>query len=403
MTSNPVDINTTLENAEEALTLTNKFLADAGAKDEKGNPLVFKQLAGSPMWLMFLARGQQATEWQERANKVYNALDIANCEEEQVLNLALLSGVRQKQRTSTFCSVYITNNEDSTIVINSRNSKFADSVYNYEWYIGQNITLATHVGAKVQLYCATTNDVSLPVGTTFTATPLIEGTWGSFSCQSVSDTVNGTRQETMAELRNRIMVGTSAYSMVNQAQDAIARLAGISKCTIYFNQSAINSMPLPGGITVPIRSCLVVIRGADANDLIAKTYFEYMDVQTYRPLGRDDVLTSYERIGALDMPVHYLQATLKKVYLRITVDTKRSDPNYASYCRKVLESYNGTTDVGQNITSKLASVWLNDMADYINVIGVEVSDDNETWSNTSNIDCFTIADIDLDNITYVEG
>ena len=197
------------------------------------------------------------------------------------------------------------------------------------------------------------------------------------------------------------MLGTSAYSMVNKAQDAISALAGISKCSIYFNPSAINPLVLEGGISVPIRSCLIVIRGADANQLLAKTYFEYMDVQSYNPGASFSVQTSYVRIGNLEMPVHYLQATPTKVYVKVTVDLKASDQNYASYIRDTLAKYNGTTDVGQDLTSKLVSVWLNDVVDYVSVVGVQISDDNETWGIKSSISCFNIADIDLENISYV--
>ena len=401
MTTNPVVIHTTQDNAYASLELTNKYLAESGAKDSKGNPLKVKNSAASPTWLMVLARGQEATEWQERANIVYNALDIANCEDAQVENLALLSGLRKKQRTSTFITVQITNTTGSTMTLNSRNSKFIDTVFEYEWYIGQNITLGDGQSAYVQLYCSARNDVTLKPGITFQCLPLIEGTFEAFNVQSTSSTVQGTKEETISELRNRVMLSTSVYSMVNRAQDAISALAGISKCSIYFNPSAVNPLVLDGGISVPIRSCLIVIRGADANQLLAKTYFEYMDVQSYNPGSSFNVQTSYVRIGNLDMPVHYMQATPLKLYVRITVDVKASDQNYANYIRDTLEKYNGTTDVGQNLTTKLLSVWLDDVVDYVSVINAEVSADGTNWSSTSQIPCFNIADIDLENITYV--
>lgn len=400
MTSNPNEINTVLENAEEGRALMNKYLAEAGAKDSKGNPAVVQHLAGSPLWLFALARGQQATEWQERAKVVYEALDIQSCEDDQVKNLALLSGLKQKQRTATYMLVYISNDTDQTITINSRNSIFHDTVYNYDWYIGQNLTLAVHTDARVPVYCATTNEVSLKAGTTFNVTP-IATSWSDFVCSAVSGTIEGSSAETIAELRNRVMVGTSAYSAINKAQDAIARLKGVAKCSIYFNRSATNVMPLEGGISVPARQALVVIRGADADELLARTYFDYMDVQSYNP-GQDyNVLTSYTRIGALDMPVHYLQATAQKVYVKVSVNIKASDPNYSGYIKDVLTAHSGTTEVGQNLTTKLVSVWLNDVADYVDVIDVEISDDGITWGNSSAIDCYKYAEIDLDNVSYV--
>ncbi len=401
MTTNPNEVNTVLENAEEGRALINKYLSDAGAKDSKGNPAVVQHIAGSPLWLFALARGQQATEWQERAKVVYNALNIQSCEDEQVKNLAILSGLKQKQRTSTYTIVYISNDTDSTITLNSRNSIFHDSVNNYDWYIGQNLTLATHTDAKVPVYCATTNEVSLKSGVTFRVVPL-NASWSDFVCSAVTGTIEGSSAETIAELRNRVMVGTSSYSMVNKTQDAIAHLKGITNCSIYFNQSATNVLQLDGGISVSARQALVVIRGVDADDLIARTYFTYMDVQSYNP-GQDyDVLTSYARIGALDMPVHYLQATAEKVYVRISIRIKSSDPNYSGYVKDVLTQYSGTTEVGQNLTTKLVSVWLNDVADYVDVVDVDISDDGVTWGSSSSISCFKYAKIDLDNIGYVQ-
>lgn len=400
MTTNPVVIHTTQDNAYATLELTNKYLAESGAKDNKGEPLKITNNAGSPTWLMNLARGQEATEWQERAYIVYNALDIANCEDEQVANLALLSGLRKKQRTSTFITVQLNNTSGATMTLNSRNCKFIDAIFEYEWYIGQNITLGDGQSAYVQLYCSSRNDVTLKPGVTFQCLPTIDATFTAFDCQATSSTVQGTKEETIAELRNRVMLGTSVYSMINRAQDAISALAGITKCSIYFNPSSINPLVLEGGISVPIRSALVVIRGADANQLLAKTYFEYMDVQTYNPGSPHNVQTSYVRIGNLDMPVHYLQATTTKLYVRVTVDVKASDQNYPEYIRDTLAKYNGTTDVGQNLTTKLLSVWLNDVVDYVSVINAEVSEDKTNWSSTSAIPCFNIADIDLEDIVY---
>lgn len=401
MTSNPNVVNTVQENAQHYLSLVNQQLADAGVTNDDGSSAQFKMLAGSPTWLLMLAMGQAFTEWQERGNVIYNALNIEACEDEQVENLALLSGLTRRLRTATFITVLITNAEDQTIVINSRNSTFTDSVYSYEWYIGQNLTLAKGDSARVQLYCSTTNDVSLPANTSFTATPLIEDTWSSFTCLSTGETIQGTADETIAELRNRVMVGTSQYSAINKTQDAIAQLSGISKCSIYFNVSSTDSMPLKGGITVPIRQCLVVIRGADATDLLAKTYFEYMDVQSYNPGSAHNVQVSYVRIGALDMPVYYLQATTIPVYVRVTVDISASDVNYAGYIKAKLSAKNGTTEVGENLTTKMVSVWLNEIADYVNVVTVELSDDGETWASTTDIPCYNVADIDTETIQYV--
>ena len=129
------------DNASEYIDKVNNLLAQYGVVDKDGNPAQLAKLAGSPLWLMALADGQNIAEWQERLRNAYNALDITNCADSQVENLAVLAGVIKREGSAPYIILRVTNTTSKSITINSINCIATDTLTQNEWYSGQNYEL----------------------------------------------------------------------------------------------------------------------------------------------------------------------------------------------------------------------------------------------------------------------
>ena len=115
MNYNPNLVSSVEDNASEYIDKVNNLLAQYSVTDKDGNPAQLAKLAGSPLWLMALADGQNITEWQERLRNAYNAIDIANCADSQVENLAVLAGVIKREGSAPYIILRVTNTTSNSI------------------------------------------------------------------------------------------------------------------------------------------------------------------------------------------------------------------------------------------------------------------------------------------------
>ena len=172
------------DSASDYIDKVNNLLAQYGVVDKNGNPAQLAKLAGSPLWLMALADGQNITEWQERLRNAYNALDIANCADSQVESLAIIAGVIKREGSAPYIILRVTNATSNPITINSVNCIATDTLTQNEWYSGQNYELIVDETADLVFYCRQ-RSVEVPKEISFTLHN-VEGSWSDLSAESVS-------------------------------------------------------------------------------------------------------------------------------------------------------------------------------------------------------------------------
>lgn len=398
MDFDPTNVNTTEENAADYLDKVNNLLAQNGVVDKDGNPARLVALAGSPTWLFSLAQGQNTTEWQERLRKAYYSLDIEKCDDEQVYVLATLAGVLFKEQSSPMISLLVTNNEDFSITLNSSTCYATDSFGENRWYPGNTYLIPSNDTVRVLWYCEDKAG-STPPNTLFT----IKSTTSSFSDISTVSTDSSTilfKGETAADLRNRVLLGSYAVDQITQAQTAIQNLNGITKCSIYFNPDANLPMPLPGNIQIPPRSAFVCIQGVDIDDLLATTYFRYMNVQT---VETQDSLRSETVVGASQLFVYYSPATEVKPYIKILIDPIDSALNtYPDYIKQILMTHKYDIEIGAPITAQKISAWIDQGNKYGTIIDTKLSSDGTNWYDTFSPSVFQVPVLDENNIIFEE-
>lgn len=383
------------DNASEYIDKVNNLLAQYGVVNKDGNPAQLAKLAGSPLWLMALADGQNITEWQERLRNAYNAVDIANCADRQVENLAVLAGVIKREGSAPYIILRVTNTTSKSIAINSVNCIATDTLTQNEWYSGQNYELIVDETADLVFYCRQ-RSVEVPKEISFTLHN-VEESWGDFSAVSVSASRVLEAPETLAQLRNRIIMRRARYDTISQAETAISGLDGVSKCSIWFNKNQTAPITLSGGKTLPARTAYICIQGYDAENLLARTFFSYAIVNT---LQTEKSLKSQVLIGADYHTVYYDQCASQIAYIKIKVKPVLGDTTYTKRIKDTLLPYSGTLKVGENLTAQMVCEWLGQLDAYCTIYTAYVGTSADPSGDVTDIPVNSLLQFTEDNITF---
>lgn len=395
MNYDPNLVTSVEDNASEYIDKVNNLLAQYGVVDKDGNPVQLAKLAGSPLWLMALADGQNITEWQERLRNAYNAIDIANCADSQVENLAVLAGVIKREGSAPYIILRVTNTTSNSITINSVNCIATDTLTQKEWYSGQNYELTVGETADLVFYCRQ-RSVEVPKEIAFTLHN-IESSWSDLSAVSVSASRVLEAPETLAQLRNRITMRRDRYDIISQAETAISGLDGVSKCSIWFNKNQTAPITLPGGKTLPARTAYICIQGYDAENLLARTFFSYAIVNT---LQTENSLKSQVLIGADYHTAYYDQCASQMVYIKIKVKPILGDTTYTKRIKDTLLPYSGTLKVGENLTAQMVCEWLGQLDAYCTIYTAYVGTSAEPSGDVTDIPVNSLLQFTEDNITF---
>ena len=395
MDYNPENVQTTEDNASAYIDNVNLLLAQEGVVDKEGNPVRLEKLAGSVLWLMALANGQNITEWQERLRNCFNSLDVANCSDEQVTNLAILAGVVKRQGSAPFVVLTVTNNTGNPITINSTNCIATDQLTQSEWYSGQNYELIVDETANLIFYCRNRN-VEIPKDIAFVLHNTTDQ-WADITSSSANASRVLEPEETTAELRNNIMLRKGRYDAISQAETAIANLDGISKCSIYFNKNQVSPITLPGGITLPARTAYIIVQGYDVEQLIARTFFSYAIVQT---LATPTSLANQVLVGAEYQTVYYDQCKGVTAYIKVKVKPLYGDTTYIQRIKDSLTPHSGLLRVGENLTTQLICEWLADLDEYCTIVSAYVGTSANPSDDQTAIDVNEIIQFTDNEITF---
>ena len=251
-------IDTPYNNAVAILNRTNELLNENNIMDSTGNEIAqLEQNVANPAWLFALACGNLHTSWQEKIAKAYSALDPQNCEDDQVLVLASLAGIKRGNGTPSHVTVLITNLEGSSVQVTA-GSTFTETYTNQTWVLNKTITINANGQQYVTLYTTTDGEYNLPKGVTFNYDGQL-----SLSCESYTESSGGSNIETLSSLRNRISQGTDATNFIVQAKRAIEQLGGIDSCTIWFNTSTTNNLVVGSGTSSRIEVTITNTGTAD--------------------------------------------------------------------------------------------------------------------------------------------
>lgn len=235
-------IETPYNNAVSIINRTNQLLLENNIKDSTGEAIAqLEATPANPAWLFALACGQLHTAWQEALSKAYSALDPQNCEDDQVLVLASLAGIKRGNGTPSHITVLIENTSGESLTV-PYGTTFTESYANQTWVLNKDVNLAANGKQYVTLFTTTDGEYIVPSGTDFNYSgPL------SITCVSTSSSSGGSSVESISSLRNRISQGEDSSNFIKQTKSAIELLSGIESCSIWLNSSSTESLVIGSG------------------------------------------------------------------------------------------------------------------------------------------------------------
>ena len=366
-------IDTPYNNAVSVLNKTNQLLLENNIKDSTGEAIAqLEATPANPAWLFALACGSLHTYWQEKIAKAYSALDAQNCEDDQVLVLASIAGIRRNNGTPSHITATLSNNGNTSVTIPVA-TIFYESVTGHNWALNRNVTLApiSELGhtATVVLYSTEDGGFYVP-----SATEFINSDYPDVTCISISRSFEGDNIESLSSLRNRISMGKEQSDFLLQTMNAIERLSGIESCSIWFNKSISQNL-IVNNKTIPPRNCYISIKGVDITEKLADVYFSYLDI----PATVGSIESTCRR-GMQDLNIHYDVASEVVVPVYVTIRASDAAAGADGAYSEAVMAMSGTLGCGENLTAQKVSEWVQNVG-YGTVIGCNVGTSTSITSN----------------------
>lgn len=262
-------IDTPYNNAVAIFNRTNELLNENNIMDSTGTEIAqLEQNIANPAWLFALACGNLHTSWQEKIAKAYSALDPQNCEDDQVLVLASLAGIKRGNGTPSHITALIINTSQTSIEV-PIGTTFTETYANQTWVMNKTVTLTSGGQQYVTLFTTTDGEFNVPSGISFNYSGSL-----SIICESSSSSSGGSNIESISSLRNRISQGEDTANFITQAKTAIELLSGIESCSIWFNTSSENDMTIGQGTSSRVR---VTITNTSAGETVVPAGTVFVD------------------------------------------------------------------------------------------------------------------------------
>lgn len=383
-------VNTPTENAFALLDFVNKFMVDNHVANKKGEQVQFKISLASPIWLLIIGIGYMATVCQKIMFAVAQAFNLADCADQQVLNLARIARLSRKEGSYTTVVCTATAVGGTCQITTDLEAVVEYEGKEYTFHPVFSVSIADGTSAEVILMCNVTGPVYFETGaiTEFTTEVSNLGTFVSSAPQP------GSGMESISSLRTRLMTN-EAISPLTGALQGLNALDGVTKAVILYNPNYDSDMVL-GGKTVPPKKAVVFVQGY--SDSIAKEYYTHMLAQTYND-GTAQTQTHRLENGQDFIMCFYAPVAVNlflKVKSNSLLTVERQDE-----IKRTLQNLSNSRQIGVNYTTAYLIDSINANLLFTEITDIKVSTNGTDWSdstafNESNIGLIAAARITLD-------
>lgn len=382
-------VKSAYENAIELLTTINAYLVTNEVKDSKGLQAVIYVNYASPIWLIIFAVGSALSVLQGLVQAASDSLTIANCSDNQLLNLAEIAGITRLTGTKTILFFTVTADALGPCTVAPEN------LINY-------IEGVDFVPATTTLIPAGTSAVIEALSSVVGSYVIVPNALTSFkvepahtqSLNNASASIPGTGIESYTELRSRLQGWGALLSSLDSLISALRTLPGITHCNVFFNPSTSIDLTLPGGIVVKPRNARIIVYGGSSQ--IAATFYQYSLLETEGAESQNYITKSNQLL-----PVYYDLAILKIFYIKVIVLEGSGGVNYGTELYKYLLPASGSKLVGLNYSQSYLNTYLNSFP-YAEILGVYVSMDNIIWEESTDLAGNEVGIFSTEHITIEE-
>lgn len=258
--------------AQNLMNKINSLLRENNITDAAGNILQLNPNFANALYLLCLANGERFQKNDEKLSKAINSFNVELCDSQQIENLLPIAAITRNPGSYSTLDLVVTAGSDGDAVIPAgTRAKYGD----YYFIVTAEHLITAGTSQIVATVCNTIGSVVVLSGevTAFESSiPNVE------SVVNVESSVPGVNPETDAELRQRLIKGSTIKYTLDGCKRALEELTGVSYARVYFNYNTDTTITLPGGVVIQPRTAYVVIQGE--SDKIADTYASYMNAPT---------------------------------------------------------------------------------------------------------------------------
>ena len=366
-------VNTPTDNAFALLDFVNQFMIDNDVRDKNGDIVKFKISLASPIWLLIIGIGYLATVCQRIMYAVAQAFNIADCSDQQLLNLTKIARLSRKEGSYTTVVCTATASGGTCEITTDLEATVAYEGVDYKFHPIYAVDIPDGTSAEVILMCNVTGPVYFESGTITgfdTEVPNL-GTFVSSAPQP------GSGVESIANLRTRLMTN-EAISPLAGAIQGINALDGVTKAVVLYNPNYDSDMVL-GGKTVPPKKAVVFVQGY--SDDIAKEYYRHMAAQTYNDGTAHS--QSYELENGQSFSMNYYAPVSVNLYVKVKVNNLLSLERQ-NEIKTAVQNLSNSRQIGENYTTAYFIDALNTNLLFTEVVDIKVSTDGSNWSDSTN-------------------
>jgi len=345
------------------------------------------------LWLNFLGSGSIQQTYDDKLFAASQSFNVATCADDQVLNLAPISGTYPLP--ATYSTVYLTCVATSAgICIIPAGTIAQFGLYNF--VTPSPVTIAASGSAQVLAVCSTAGPISAPIGSLTSFTTSITNL---FSVTNSSASTLGSDAETLNVYRQRLISGAGTLNWGLQGCIlALRALTGIVTAQVYFNQDTVNPLVLTGGYTIPPRFARILIQGTDVNQQLATTYISRMTAPTSGANSEIWVTLSNQIF-----PIYYDIATPRNIYVKIYYDPSQAQTsNWLAFAAADIVALNNTLLIGDAVNQQIVSGQLTNF-NGATITGVTLSLNNITYSRSVQVNATEYPVFNVLNISQVSG
>lgn len=239
------------------------------------SPKKMKRINKNVVFLIFKAFAKGLEVINNVVVVLSNKFDPANCDEEDLVSVAKITGTEVRAGSSSGLEIIVTNSSEDSLILEAGTYVYAlTDDYLFEFTLDVALTFT---GLEAQSFIAMSvlqDSIAVTAQDSIAVTREDEEEIDSsflFSCTNNKELL-GSAQETSPEFRERIIQGKSVNTLISLMREDILQLPYIFDCKLFFNNTDDNVTI--GEIVVQPWHLLVCISG-DPDSTVAKIIASY--------------------------------------------------------------------------------------------------------------------------------
>lgn len=389
------------ENLDDIVTYVNNYCESHQIKNTKGETIYIDDNEANPLYQMFRGYAYMLSVIQKLVYSAGCSYSIAESSEEQLLNLSDIAGVKRTTPTRTVIpGVAYAAAENGCSITTEATATVVVSGEEIEFHPAYAVQIPAGGSAYIVLVANRVGPINLSENTITAFDEPIE----NLRLLTTGISTPGQDLETIASLRNRLQRRQTSNTQIERAADAIQALEGVAMCSIYFNYSSIDNENIPYGnttVSLPPRQALLVVQGwSTETNAIARTFYRYLMCKTGGG-DVDGVLTQeYVTHAGQSLTVNILPPVSVPLYVKVYTRAILSDQQESSI-KYTICALSGRLGIGQTVSSAIVLQTLLSTYSNLQIQGVELSVDNETYTYEQTPSPLSLFALSIDNIMIV--